>query len=85
MPFEIDRALHTRMYGPTVGDQLRLADTNLIFEVERDYAGYGDETLWGFGKTIRDGLQMRSRPESEPELHARDDRFGKTILSTRIC
>ena len=76
MPFEIDRTLYARMYGPTVGDRVRLGDTNLFIEVERDYAGYGDETSWGFGKTIRDGLQMRSRSESEAERNARDDRFG---------
>ena len=72
MPFEIDRSLYARMYGPTFGDRVRLGDTNLFVEVERDYAGYGDETLWGFGKTIRDGLQMRSRSESEAERSARD-------------
>ena len=53
MPFEIDRSLYARMYGPTVGDRVRLGDTNLLVEVERDYAAYGDEALWGFGKTIR--------------------------------
>jgi urease alpha subunit len=49
MPFEIDRALYARMYGPTVGDRVRLGDTNLLVEVERDDAASGDETLWGFG------------------------------------
>ena len=53
MPFEIDRSLYARMYGPTVGDRVRLGDTNLLVEVEQDYAAYGDEALWGFGKTIR--------------------------------
>ncbi len=38
MPFEIDRALYARMYGPTVGDRVRLGDTNLLVEVERDEA-----------------------------------------------
>lgn len=42
-----------RMYGPTVGDRVRLGDTNLLVEVERDEASPDDETLWGFGKTIR--------------------------------
>jgi urease subunit alpha len=41
------------MYGPTVGDRVRLGDTNLLVEVERDEASPGDETLWGFGKTNR--------------------------------
>jgi urease subunit alpha len=51
MPFEIDRGLYARMYGPTTGDRVRLGDTNLLVEVERDEASPGDETLWGFGKT----------------------------------
>ena len=53
MPFEIDRSLYARMYGPTVGDRVRLGDTNLLVEVERDEAQPGDETFWGFGKTNR--------------------------------
>ena len=53
MPFEVDRSLYARMYGPTVGDRVRLGDTNLLVEVEHDYAAYADEALWGLGKTIR--------------------------------
>ena len=53
MPFEIDRSLYARMYGPTVGDRVRLGDTNLLVEVERDEASPGDEALWGFGKATR--------------------------------
>src|SRR5438067_41949 len=53
MPFEIDRSLYARMYGPTTGDRVRLGDTNLLVEVERDEASPGDETLWGFGKANR--------------------------------
>src|SRR5688500_1812285 len=60
MPFEIDRNLYTRLYGPTVGDRVRLGDTNLLAEVERDETAYGDEPLWGFGKTLRDSMQMTS-------------------------
>jgi urease subunit alpha len=43
------------MYGPTVGDRVRLGDTNLLVEVEHDDASSGDETLWGFGNPDRDG------------------------------
>jgi urease subunit alpha len=68
MPFEIDRSLYARMYGPTTGDRVRLGDTNLLVEVERDEAQPGDETLWGFGKTIRDGLQMSGRAGRDSEL-----------------
>src|SRR6266567_2246117 len=68
MPFEIDRSLYARMYGPTVGDRVRLGDTNLLVEVERDDASPGDETLWGFGKTIRDAMQMSGRSGRDSEL-----------------
>ena len=52
----IDRARYVRLYGPTTGDRLRLADTALVAEVERDYAVYGDEVVFGGGKSIRDGM-----------------------------
>ncbi|NCB53220.1 MAG: hypothetical protein EOM54_15295, partial [Clostridia bacterium] len=44
------------MYGPTVGDKVRLADTNLIVQVEKDLTVYGDESKFGGGKTLRDGM-----------------------------
>lgn len=47
---------YAMMYGPTTGDKVRLADTNLIIEVERDYTVYGDEAKFGGGKTLRDGM-----------------------------
>ncbi|MDO4300137.1 MAG: urease subunit alpha [Clostridia bacterium] len=47
---------YAMMYGPTIGDKVRLADTNLIIEVERDYTVYGDEAKFGGGKTLRDGM-----------------------------
>ncbi|MCC6176383.1 MAG: urease subunit alpha [Chloroflexi bacterium] len=68
MPFEIERELYARMYGPTVGDRVRLGDTNLLVEVERDETAYGDETLWGFGKTIRDAMQMTGREKRDTAL-----------------
>ena len=52
----ISREKYAMMYGPTVGDKVRLADTNLIIEVEKDYTTYGDEVKFGGGKTIRDGM-----------------------------
>ncbi len=56
MPVEIPRAQYAAMYGPTTGDCLRLADTDLIIEVERDLTTYGEEVKFGGGKTIRDGM-----------------------------
>ena len=60
MPFQISRAAYADMYGPTVGDRLRLGDTDLIIQVERDLiaerGGYGEEVKFGGGKVIRDGM-----------------------------
>jgi urease subunit alpha len=61
MPFVIDRASYARTYGPTVGDRLRLADTDLILEVEEDRTIYGEEVKFGGGKVIRDGMGQSQR------------------------
>ncbi|MBC7133066.1 MAG: urease subunit alpha [Roseovarius sp.] len=56
MPHTIPRAAYAAMYGPTTGDRLRLGDTDLIIEVERDLTTYGEEVKFGGGKVIRDGM-----------------------------
>lgn len=56
MSYSIDRNTYAMMFGPTTGDRVRLADTDLIIEVEKDYTRYGDEIKFGGGKTIRDGM-----------------------------
>jgi len=56
MAYSIDRAAYAAMFGPTVGDRVRLADTDLIIEVERDRTVYGEEVKFGGGKVIRDGM-----------------------------
>ena len=56
MPKQISRAAYADMYGPTTGDRLRLADTDLIIEVEKDFTSYGEEVKFGGGKVIRDGM-----------------------------
>jgi urease alpha subunit len=53
---KISREQYARLYGPTTGDRLRLADTELIVEIERDLTGYGDELSFGGGKVIRDAM-----------------------------
>ncbi len=53
---KISRATYAQMYGPTVGDKVRLADTDLIIEVENDFTLYGEEVKFGGGKVIRDGM-----------------------------
>lgn len=56
MSAHIRRAKYAGMYGPTTGDKIRLADTELFIEIERDFTVYGDEAKFGGGKTIRDGM-----------------------------
>ncbi|MGB0571326.1 MAG: urease subunit alpha [Alphaproteobacteria bacterium] len=56
MAYSINHADYTSMFGPTVGDRVRLADTELIIEVERDHTVYGEEVKFGGGKVIRDGM-----------------------------
>ena len=55
MSFKINRERYASMFGPTVGDRIRLADTELYIEIEKDHTQYGDEITFGGGKTIRDG------------------------------
>jgi urease subunit alpha len=56
MPAKITRRGYAEMFGPTTGDRVRLADTDLIVEVEKDYTVYGEEVKFGGGKVIRDGM-----------------------------
>src|SRR6056297_2487233 len=56
MPFSIARPAYAAMFGPTTGDRVRLADTDLIIEVEKDLTTYGEEVKFGGGKVIRDGM-----------------------------
>jgi urease subunit alpha len=53
---KLSREAYARLYGPTTGDRLRLADTDLVVEIERDLTGYGDELTFGGGKVIRDAM-----------------------------
>jgi len=62
---KIDRHAYAQMYGPTVGDRVRLGDTELFIEVEKDYTRYGDEVKFGGGKVIRDGMGQSQRPRAE--------------------
>ncbi len=56
MSYRMSRRAYAETFGPTVGDRVRLADTELFIEVERDYTTYGDEVKFGGGKVIRDGM-----------------------------
>ncbi|BER91633.1 urease subunit alpha [Atrimonas thermophila] len=67
---KINRKAYADLYGPTKGDRIRLADTELFLEIEKDYTVYGEETVFGGGKVIRDGMgqSRRSRAEGAPDL-----------------
>ncbi|MFC6023217.1 urease subunit alpha [Plantactinospora solaniradicis] len=65
----MDRRRYAALYGPTVGDRVRLADTNLLIEVEQDHCGYGDEAVFGGGKVIREsmGQSLVTRADGAPD------------------
>ncbi|MEM9145669.1 MAG: urease subunit alpha [Pseudomonadota bacterium] len=65
MPATISHAAYAAMYGPTVGDRVRLADTDLIIEVEADHTTYGEEVKFGGGKVIRDGMGQSQATRAE--------------------
>jgi urease subunit alpha len=67
----VSRIKYANMYGPTVGDKVRLGDTELFIEIEKDFSVYGDEAKFGGGKTIRDGMAQSStatRNDDVPDL-----------------
>jgi urease subunit alpha len=61
MMVTLSRQAYADMYGPTTGDRIRLADTDLVIEIERDFATYGEEVKFGGGKVIRDGMGQSQR------------------------
>ncbi len=65
MAYAIPRRDYADMFGPTVGDRVRLADTELFIEVERDFTAYGDEVKFGGGKVIRDGMGQSQATRAE--------------------
>ncbi|MCA1941508.1 MAG: urease subunit alpha [Caenispirillum bisanense] len=65
MAYRIDRAAYADMFGPTVGDRVRLADTDLLIEVEKDFTTYGEEVKFGGGKVIRDGMGQSQRSRAQ--------------------
>src|SRR5262245_52447625 len=65
MPHRMSRAEYAQMFGLTVGDRVRLADTDLVIEVEKDFTTYGEEVKFGGGKVIRDGMGQSQRTQIE--------------------
>ncbi|WP_128894963.1 urease subunit alpha [Longirhabdus pacifica] len=73
----INRHKYAALYGPTTGDQVRLADTDLWAEIEKDYTVYGDECVFGGGKVIRDGM-------GQSATHAREDGVLDVVITNAI-
>lgn len=73
---KISRAKYADMYGATTGDRIRLADTSLIIEVEKDYAAYGEEAKFGGGKSLRDGMGQSCK--------VRDDNCPDTVITSAV-
>jgi urease subunit alpha len=72
MSAKLGRRTYADLYGPTTGDRVRLADTELIVEVEKDFTAYGDEITFGGGKVIRDGMGQSSTATREAQPGALD-------------
>ena len=72
MTLKIPRRTYVDLYGPTTGDRVRLADTELIIEVEKDFSVYGDEITFGGGKVIRDGMGQSSEAKRQDSPGALD-------------
>ena len=85
----IEKRAYAEMYGPTVGDRVRLADTELIIEVEKDYTllagGYGEEVKFGGGKTIRDGMAQSQRTrDGNPNCGAQSGGAVDTVMTNAL-
>ena len=65
MAARLTRSAYAQMFGPTVGDRIRLADTDLLVQIERDFTIYGEEVKFGGGKVIRDGMGQSQRSHQE--------------------
>ena len=77
MSFEITRRQYADLYGPTTGDAIRLADTDLFLEIEKDLTVYGEEVVFGGGKVIRDGMGQNGQV-------VRDEDIPDTVITNVV-
>ena len=70
MSYPMSRQAYAETYGPTVGDRVRLADTELLIEVEQDFTTYGEEVKFGGGKVIRDGMGQSPTTNADGAMDA---------------
>ena len=68
MPFKIKRNEYAEIYGPTTGDRVRLGDTSLFLQVEKDHTVYGDECKFGGGKVLREGMGQATGVSNQEAL-----------------
>src|SRR5271163_1559814 len=80
MSLKIPRRTYAELYGPTTGDRIRLADTELVIEIEKDFTHYGDEITFGGGKVIRDGMGQSSTSLREEPHGALDLVITNAVL-----
>ena len=85
---QIGKRAYAEMFGPTVGDRVRLADTDLVIEVEHDHTlragGYGEEVKFGGGKTIRDGMAQSQRTRAGSGTGAEAGGAMDTVLTNAL-
>ncbi len=81
LSLKIPRRTYADLYGPTTGDRIRLADTELIIEIEKDFAHYGDEITFGGGKVIRDGMGQSAALRREGRMGALDLVITNAVIS----
>src|SRR5699024_855122 len=79
MSFRMSREQYAQMYGPTTGDTVRLADTDLFIQVEKDYTTYGEEVVFGGGNGIRDGMGQHPTITREE-----DERVPDSVISNAL-
>src|SRR5688572_4977998 len=82
MSLHIPRSTYADLYGPTTGDRVRLADSDLMIEIEQDYTVYGDEITFGGGKVIRDGMGQSSRATRADHPNGANQRGALDLVIT---
>ncbi|MGE8081955.1 urease subunit alpha [Peribacillus loiseleuriae] len=78
MSYKMSRQQYSQMYGPTIGDSIRLADTDLLIQIEKDYTTYGEEVVFGGGKVIRDGMGQH------PLATRKDDNVPDIVITNAV-
>ncbi|MFJ5624613.1 urease subunit alpha [Peribacillus loiseleuriae] len=78
MSYKMSRQQYSQMYGPTTGDSIRLADTDLLIQIEKDYTTYGEEVVFGGGKVIRDGMGQH------PLATRKDDNVPDIVITNAV-